>query len=1473
MFRLPAQRLAAVLVILLSCFALPLPDAAAQSREPRARTNQDAGRDEEPDPLAFAASGHTFHGDWQAQVVVSRRAWRPLQRIQVDVTLNLAAGHLASLASANVKADKFCVLVTAERTFDATGWLRLPSDERMSTLLTPAGVAIEGGVQGAVTDRYGYPYKSPVDLFASLPVSAAKDGPNGTRQVVFSFDSGLPPGLPPGLYRLRIDAGVMVGSRLYNINGFSFAVRPSTPEAGTVTYFYSPLLTASGQGASGGHVDADRIKPRFPWLLLAGYNSNGYRGVVAEEDRARFATSDRNLIPDEVVLPMYDDNGNRIGYSLEPQFPADSIDQYQNIGWDYGSGQLSVRVAGPDGSLVDLGTASFVAKSGNGATTRNTAFTGWKPQGYGRYTVTATGWIADREGRRYQGGGTYRFWIAKRMTLATATFQGQPYPVGSTYGRDIQFNPAVPADVQVTAKLFVDSDVSNVRMLSYTGKASPAGLYGAAQGMKAFPLDAPGEYHAQVLATYTDADGHLWVSVMRHAGVVYPASSPVIARGKKFSVGGKYVERGETRFEGYVEENGEQHLAHITFPYLAGDMLLIGTEGQGANKIEPVLTYQAQGDTSAWDTKLNGVGTTNLSIKTSNWYSPHLYPEYITDIEYYYGAAPRPGFMGRFLVGESTVRAPYWPVSPNSFGGQIGASPNGDSVGDIYRLLGGVVLRPAGKSPMYAGYMANAFLLPKGTNNNRVAAPGSEDLVGPLGERARFFLVGLRPGTSFELGSTFRPALQIDPMLPAAIEFTLTYPDGRRQTATGVGDASGSFAGPAAWPLDVPGIYRYQVRATWNGFHAGMPGLPEGGGHFFVYSKTRPAGAAGLRIDGASQRTFAASAGTTISGTSSAATVHYTLITPGAVIEQGEIPVKGGRFSYAFSPAAVNAKVPIYDIRSITTGQPQLGRVLHLTFFAEEKSGGGSFFDVARVILRGSTAIAARGAIPVSAPLSAAVPSGAASVPGLSVGIAAGSAATTTRVGLAASGSDPDFLRAWDERVRALERHGGLRVASTEPDTLVGSRVHERLQQYHGGVPIYGADLTRQAANGETVSLFGVLHRVEGLDTTPAIGERAAAAAIERHTGAGIPSDRPLTLTVLPLEGGGYRLAWMAEARTATDVILCFLDAATGRVLRRQSVLKAQAPPGIQGVVVLDARGDAARAASIVSGTASPAEGDRPRQDARGGGDEADTAAHLTIALQFFETRFGRRGLDGRGTPVTALVNAVRPDAWHGAGAGWRPFFAGGFWDGRRVVVGAGLPEGVTVDGLRWAAASRALDLISHELAHGVMDASWRPVYRGEAGALSEAFADMMGTAVEFAADADAADYLVAEDCTGGTGIRSLRQPSLHGLPDHYDRRVATEDDHGGVHTNSTIAGHAYYLAIEGGTNATSGLAVEGVGRGRRDQVERAFYRAFVWMLPSDATFHDAREATIQSARDLYGAGSPAERAIAGAWAAVGVRK
>ena len=111
----------------------------------------------------------------------------------------------------------------------------------------------------------------------------------------------------------------------------------------------------------------------------------------------------------------------------------------------------------------------------------------------------------------------------------------------------------------------------------------------------------------------------------------------------------------------------------------------------------------------------------------------------------------------------------------------------------------------------------------------------------------------------------------------------------------------------------------------------------------------------------------------------------------------------------------------------------------------------------------------------------------------------------------------------------------------------------------------------------------------------------------------------------------------------------------------------------------------------------------------------------------------------------------------------------------------------------------------------------------------------------------------------------------MFGDPDHYARRFTGEEDDGGVHINSGIPNQAFYLAIEGGTNRTSGLAVQGVGAANREQIEKVFYRAFVFLMPPNATFATARAATIQAARDLYGAGSAPERAVTQAWTAVGV--
>ncbi len=1415
------------------------------------------------------------------------------------MALRLADTHLKSLEAAGIRADKLCILITAERTFDADGWLRLASDERMSTLLTPTGLAIEGGVQGASTNRYGYPFKSPFDQLVTIATKDLVAGETpGTVVARFSGFANLPADLPPGLYRLRFDFGAMVGTRTYNINGYSFAVRTFSSEAGTNCYYYTPTIPASGRHVSGRSVDAAAIQARIPWLLLSGYNSNGYRGVVADEDRHRFAPSDRSLMPDDVILPMYDDNGNRLSYSLEPQFPADGIDTYQNLAWNWTSGSLSVRVVGPDGSVTDLGTHPVVAKSGNGPTTKVSALTAWRPQRYGRHVVMTTGWVADKSGRRYEGGGTYRFWIAKRMTLATATFQGQPYPVGASYGRDIQFNPAVPADVTVTATLFAHSDVSKAQSSTYSGKASPAGLFGAAQGMKSFPLSAPGEYWAHVLATFTDADGHLWVSTMRHAGIVYPTTSPVIARGKKVQVGTKWVDRGDTNFEGHVHDTGEQHLAHIGFPYQAGDAILIGAEGQGANKIEPVLTYQMVGDNSAWDSKLNGVGTTNLSIKTSNGYSPHLYPEYITDIEYYYAAAPRPGFMGRFIIGESTTRAPYWAVSPNSFGGQIGASPNGDLPGDIYRLLGGVVLRRKGVDPMYAGYISSAFLLPKNSNNNRVIGPGAEDLIGPTGERARFFLVGLRPGTAFELGSTFRPALQIDPLVPASITFTLTYPDGRQQTATGLGDSFGYFAGPTAWPLDVPGVYRYTARGTWNGFTGRMPGLPESGGAFFVYSKTKPAGVTGIRIDGSAHRTYSATTGTTITGSTSASKVHYTLLTPGAVIDQGELPVTGGKFQYRFDPAAANAKVPIYDIVSITTGKPQIGRVIHLTFFAEEKAPDGQpFFDVTRIILRGTTLLAARGSVPAAMPT---VSDAAGEAALAAVAAAPGELAPGVNR-FAATG--PDALRAWDAQIDRLQRDGDLVLVAREADTVIAGRVHERLRQFHQGVPVFGASVSRQARDGAVVSLFGTLHAGIDVSVEPAVSAEAARAAMARRRGIRPALIATPTLVVLPLDRSGYALAWQMETRTGTDVRLSFVDARSGSTLLDFSTLRRQAAGSTPGalpaaagrpmavtasgtgfvaidrqrpgaITTYDLRGNAARAALVLSGQATLAASDVAASATPTWADPVVVAAHTHAgaAYDFFRDRFGRRGLDGRDGAVDVVVHPVRPQDWDALGGTTRAYFLESFWDGHQLVFGSGLPPDTVEDGRAFGPQAPALDIVVHEASHAVIDSASALINRGESGALAEAFGDIMATAAEFALQppgpgASRADYVIGEDAVSG-GLRSLADPARLGGRIHMASAGAGDD----IHRDSTIASHAYYLAVEGGLHAVSGLRVQGVGAANRLMVERVFYRAFVYLLTADATFAEARAATLQSARDLFGDGSDVERAIAQAWEAVGVK-
>ena len=129
-------------------------------------------------------------------------------------------------ADLNMQPDNFVLLVTAERIFDSGGIFRLPSDQTMSTLITPTGLPIEGGVQGALTTRFGGPFKTPFDQFVSAPVASLSLLPQGGK-ALFHASGATTPDLPPGIYRLRLDYGIAQGTRYYTLNGDTFASRPT----------------------------------------------------------------------------------------------------------------------------------------------------------------------------------------------------------------------------------------------------------------------------------------------------------------------------------------------------------------------------------------------------------------------------------------------------------------------------------------------------------------------------------------------------------------------------------------------------------------------------------------------------------------------------------------------------------------------------------------------------------------------------------------------------------------------------------------------------------------------------------------------------------------------------------------------------------------------------------------------------------------------------------------------------------------------------------------------------------------------------------------------------------------------------------------------------------------------------------------------------------------------------------------------
>ncbi len=523
------------------------------------------------------------------------------------------------------------------------------------------------------------------------------------------------------------------------------------------------------------------------------------------------------------------------------------------------------------------------------------------------------------------------------------------------------------------------------------------------------------------------------------------------------------------------------------------------------------------------------------------------------------------------------------------------------------------------------------------------------------------------------------------------------------------------------------------------------------------------------------------------------------------------------------------------------------------------------------------------------------------------------------------SARDVASLRQWDATIDRMIRSDQLRVRQVRDDTLMPGRTHERLDQYYKGVRVFGADVARQLDRRQTASVFGTVATGLDLDTTPALTPTDARHVVERATGARLGEEVSPELVIVRTDEGEYVLAYRVRVATRGDILVCFIDARTGQEVLRYSDLQTQSAPYIgSGTPAVGSGtgvyGDAKKMSALAGSPFRAYDALRPpylgTHDMHGNVDRLEAIFNRTDRLttsdlaadsdnvwtdgavvdahvyagytyDYYVKRFNRNGLDGKNSQMVIIVHPVNRsdfqayyDAQDGGVIGTyslHAFYAGGGW----LVLGEGLPSGWYVRDAQdnrqtvtyWSAG---IDVVAHEVTHGLTSYTSNLIYRNESGALDEAFSDIIGTAVEFFSQAPGtgfgkADYEGAEDVLVPGGDRSIREPWRTGNPDHYSQRYQGRNDNGGVHINSTIGSFAFYLAVEGGTDPTSGLSVQGVGGANRDQIEKAFYRGFCYMLTSSATFADARRATIQAAGELYGTGSAAARAITQAWTAVGV--
>lgn len=290
----------------------------------------------------------------------------------------------------------------------------------------------------------------------------------------------------------------------------------------------------------------------------------------------------------------------------------------------------------------------------------------------------------------------------------------------------------------------------------------------------------------------------------------------------------------------------------------------------------------------------------------------------------------------------------------------------------------------------------------------------------------------------------------------------------------------------------------------------------------------------------------------------------------------------------------------------------------------------------------------------------------------------------------------------------------------------------------------------------------------------------------------------------------------------------------------------AKAATGGKERIVYDAKNG-----SSLPGTAVRNEGDPPTADVAV--NEAYDGAGATYDL--YQGVYGRNSIDGNGLRLDSTVH-------------YQKNYDNAFWDGKQMVYGDG-------DGDLFNRFTISIDVIGHELTHGVTQYEASLNYFQQPGALNESMSDVFGSLVKqysLKQTATQADWLIGQGLltpkVKGVALRSMKAPGTayddpvlgkDPQPAHMKDYVNTTSDNGGVHINSGIPNHAFYVvATEIGGNAW-------------EKAGQIWYRTLRDKLTSTSNFQNCANLTYQVAADLYGTGSLEQQAVKKGWAEVGI--